>query len=268
MPDPSIFTSVINSYLPEPHASLLNGILFGVNLNTSKAFYEELKIVGLLHIVVLSGMNITLLASTIAISTAFLGRVISSVITLLTIVIFIIFVGAKAPIIRAGFTSLLTIVAFLYGRKKHAIYALILSIIFISFFWPEWLKTASLQLSFGATLGIILFAQTKEITTDNIFEKFLNSARKEMRLSLAAQVFTAPMIFLYFKQVSIIAPISNLFVSLLIAPLMFFGFLTAFLGKVNYSLGLIPSYICYGLLSYMVFVIDTLAKLPLVYFKF
>jgi hypothetical protein len=52
MPDVSIFTSVINSYLPEPHASLLNGILFGVSLKASKTFFEQLKIVGLLHIVV------------------------------------------------------------------------------------------------------------------------------------------------------------------------------------------------------------------------
>ena len=39
MIDPSIFTSVINSYLPEPEASLLNGMIFGVSLKTTKEFY-------------------------------------------------------------------------------------------------------------------------------------------------------------------------------------------------------------------------------------
>src|SRR3990167_749770 len=90
---PQIFTSVINSYLPEPHASLLNGMLFGINLHTSKAFYEQLKIVGLLHIVVLSGINITLLAAIIALSTSFLGRLASSLITILTIILYIVFIG-------------------------------------------------------------------------------------------------------------------------------------------------------------------------------
>src|SRR3990172_9310850 len=98
MPTPDIFTSVINSYLPEPQASLLNGMLFGINLQTSKAFYEQLKIVGLLHIVVLSGINITLLASAISAGTSFFGRLTSSLITILIIIIFIAFVGAKAPI--------------------------------------------------------------------------------------------------------------------------------------------------------------------------
>ena len=265
---PRIFTSVINSYLPEPHASLLNGMLFGINLHTSKAFYEQLKIVGLLHIVVLSGINITLLAAIIALSTSFLGRLVSSLITVLIIVFFIAFVGVKAPIVRAGFMGILTLVAFMYGRRKQAIYILFLSAIFILIFWPSWLKTISLHLSYAATLGIILFGQTRENNSENILEKFIHWIKKELRLSLSAQLFTAPIIFLYFKQVSLIAPLSNLLISFFIAPLMIFGLLTAFLGKINYSLGLIPSYICYGMLSYIVFVIDTLAKLPFVYFKF
>ena len=268
MPTPDIFTSVINSYLPEPQASLLNGMLFGINLQTSKAFYEQLKIVGLLHIVVLSGINITLLASAISAGTSFFGRLTSSLITILIIIIFIAFVGAKAPIVRAGFMGILTLVAFWSGRRKQAVYALLLSAIFISVFWPTWLTTVSFQLSFAATLGIILFGQTREIKTKNGFEKILHWSRKELRLSLSAQLFTAPIIFFYFRQVSLVAPLSNLLISFFIAPLMIFGFLTAFLGKLNYSLGLIPAYISYGILSYFVFVIETLSKIPFIYIKF
>jgi len=86
------FSSVINNYLSEPQASLLNGIIFGVNLKTTKIFYEQLKIVGLLHIVVLSGMNITILAAIIGSITSFFGKQISILITILTIILFILFV--------------------------------------------------------------------------------------------------------------------------------------------------------------------------------
>lgn len=88
------------------------------------------------------------------------------------------------------------------------------------------------------------------------------------RLTIAAQIFTAPIIFLYFKQISLISPLSNLLVAETIPPLMIFGFLTAILGKINYFLGLIPAYICYGILSYMVWVIETLAKLPFIFLQF
>lgn len=266
--NPSIFTSVINSYLPEPHASLLNGMLFGINLKTSKTFYEQLKIVGLLHIVVLSGMNITLLASAVAISTSFFGKLISSLITILTIIIFIIFVGAKAPIVRAGFMGILTLVAFLYGRRNLVFFALFLSAVFISIFWPTWLKTVSFQLSYGATIGIIMFGQSKKRLSDFWPIKVWHWVLDNLKLSLAAQIFTAPIIFLYFKQISLISPISNILVSFTIPPLMIFGFLTAFLGKIHYLIGLIPAYICFGILTYLVFIIDTLSNIPFAMIKF
>ncbi len=259
MPTPSIFTSVINSYLPEPHASLLNGIIFGVNLKTTKEFYQQLKIVGLLHLVVLSGINITLLSSMISSSTKFLSKQLSTLITILAIISFVIFVGPKAPIVRAGFMGLLTHVAIITGRKNYTLYALFLSLIFILIFWPDWLKTVSLQLSYGATLGIILFGQSQPNN---------NYVLKSLRLTLAAQVFTAPIIFFYFKQVSLISPLANLLVAETIPVLMVFGFLTAILGKISYFLGYIPSLISYGILSYLVWVIETLAKIPYIFLQF
>src|SRR3989339_2247478 len=121
---PSTFTSVINSYLPEPHASLLNGIIFGVNLKSSNEFYQQLKMVGLLHLVVLSGINITLLAAIISSVTKYFSKVISTLITILSIIFFVVFVGPKAPIIRAAFMGVLTHVAIITGRKYYALYGL------------------------------------------------------------------------------------------------------------------------------------------------
>ena len=259
---PQIFTSIINSYLPEPQASLLNGIIFGVNLKTTKIFYEQLKIVGLLHIVVLSGVNITLLAVIITKITENLGKRLSILLSTLTIIIFIIFVGPQAPIIRAGFMGILTLVAILYGRKNLALYSLFLSIFFIAVFWPKWLTTVSFQLSYGATIGLILFNKKFYTKTDDKVIKFFIYLKNELYTSIVAQIFTVPIIFIYFRQVSLISPISNALISWTIAPLMIFGFLTAFLGKINFWLGIIPAYICHGLLTYVVFIIETFSKIP------
>ncbi len=254
---PQIFTQVVNSYLPEPQASLLNGIIFGINLRTSKIFYDQLKIVGLLHLVVLSGINITLLAAVIGNLTRFLSKKYSLLITILTVILFIWFVGPKAPIIRAGFMGILTFVGILLKRKTYPLFIIFLSLIFILIFWPKWLETLSLQLSYGATFGILFFSQTAS----------KNKLWKELKTSLAAQVFTAPLIFIHFKQISLISPISNILVAPIIAPLMIFGFLTAILGKINFYLGLPFGYICYGLLTYVVWVIEILSRLPFVFLQ-
>lgn len=258
MISPSFFTNVIDSYLPEPHSSLLNGIIFGVNLKTTREFYQQLKLIGLLHLVVLSGINITILASIISSSTKLFSKVISTLITILSIIFFVLFVGVKAPIVRAAIMGVLTHVAIISGRKNYTIFALFLSLFFILIFYPSWLKTISLQLSYGATFGIILFGQSK---TNNFI-------LKSLRLSLAAQIFTAPIIFIYFKQISLIAPLSNLLVSEIIPPLMILGFLTAILGKISYFLGYLPSLLCYGILSYLVWVIRVLAKIPNIFIQF
>ena len=230
---PEIFTSVINNYLPEPHSSLLNGILFGIDLKASHEFYQQLKVVGLLHLVVLSGMNITLLAGFTTVFTGFFSKRISLLITILIIILFILFVGPKAPIVRAGIMG-------------------------IAIFFPKWLTSLSLLLSYGATLGIILFGYTSS----------KNQLWKELKVSFAAQIFTAPLIFIYFRQISLISPVSNLLVAPTITPLMIFGFLTAILGKINYFLGLAPAYICYGILTYLVWIVDKLSQLPFAFFQF
>src|SRR3989338_239661 len=100
---PEFFTKIILTYLPEPQASLLMGILFGIDIQRNTPIYIQLKHVGLLHLVVLSGMNITLLGALVGTTARFFGRFMSSVISVLTIIFFIVFVGPKAPIIRAGF---------------------------------------------------------------------------------------------------------------------------------------------------------------------
>ncbi len=265
--NPSIFTSTINSYLPEPHASLLNGILFGVSLKTTKVFYEQLKMVGLLHIVVLSGINITILAAIIASFTSFLPKKASIVITIIIIIIFIFFVGPKPPIVRAAFMGILSLFAILYGKKYIAAYILFLSAFFILIIRPEWIKGVSFQLSYGATLGIILFgpAIKKSVGLWGDIKYFI---WKDLKPSLSAQLFTVPIIFYYFKQISFIAPLSNLLVAPLIPILMIFGFLTAILGKISFILGFVPSLVCYVILSSMVFVIETLSKLPFAFHQF
>lgn len=256
--NPAFFTSIINFYLPEPHSSLLNGIIFGINLKTAKVFYDQLKIVGLLHIVVLSGMNITILAAIVGNITSFFSRQISIMITILVIILFILFVGPQAPIVRAGIMGILTYVAILTKRKNFVLYSLFLSAVFIAIVFPAWLNTLSLYLSYGATLGIIFFGpKSKE-----------EGLIKELKTTLSAQVFTAPIIFIYFKQISLISPLSNILVAPVIPPLMIFGFLTAILGKINYFLGLIPAYICYGLLTYIVWIVEILSKIPFAFIQF
>ncbi len=262
MPSPEIFTNIINAYLPEPDSSLVNGIIFGINLNHKTAFYDDIKRVGLLHIVVLSGMNISLMSGILSGIIYRFGKTVSILLNILTIIIFVAFVGIQAPILRAAIMAILTSVGLLLGRRTIAIYLLFISAIVMILINPEWLTSISFQLSFGATFGIILFSKTSKNET------FFDYCKTDLRTSLAAQVFTVPIIFMSFRQISFISPIANLLVAWTIAPIMIFGFLAAFLGKIHYVLGVFPAYVTFGLTHYLVVVIEVLARVPFAFVQF
>ncbi|MDQ5981958.1 MAG: competence protein ComEC [Patescibacteria group bacterium] len=255
------FTSLINSYLPEPHASLLNGIVLGIDLQTTYSFKDKLKDVGLIHIVVLSGMNITLLSAVILqIIIPLFGRKAATIITIVSIIFFIYFVGIDPPIVRAGIMGILSLIGLMFGRKTLALYTLFLTSIICIIIWPDWLTSISFQLSFAATFGIILFGNVvSEEKTTNTIKNYLID---ELRVSLSAQLFTTPIIFFYFRQISFISPIANILVSWTIAPIMIYGIIAMVVGSIHWQLGFVVSWLCYGLVTFIILVVEWLSQIP------
>lgn len=261
-------THLFNSYLPEPHASLMNGILLGRPLFVTDTFYNQLKAVGLIHIVVLSGMNITLLSAIVLHTTVpIIGRKLAMVLTSGIIVGFILFVGPEAPVVRAGIMGVLSLTGLVFGRKTITLYSLFLAALIMALFNREWLTSISFHLSFSATLGIILFGSSVK-ENDNISnasippKSLMKYIREELRISLSAQIFTAPIIFYYFRQISLIAPLANILIAWLIAPIMILGIIIIPLGFLNWHLGFIASWIVYPLLSMIVLVVEGLSQIP------
>lgn len=267
MPTPLSVAQVAQMYLPQPHAALLNGMLLGIPLYEYRDLYEKLKIVGLLHMVVLSGMNITIMTAIISRLTSVFGRRVAGLMSVLIIIFFIAFVSPQAPVVRAGFCSILTIVALLVGRKAQPLYLLLLSAIFIGIFWPSWIMSISFQLSYGATLGLLLFNRDHQKMSRTFIGKFVQELVSEFKTSIAAQVFTAPLIFFHFKQLSIISPVANVLVSFMVGPIMIVGFAMVILGRISYVLGLIPAIAVYGMLDYVLGVVSLLAKVPFVFIQ-
>lgn len=266
-------TSIIDSYFHEPHASLINGILLGRKLNVTNAFYTQLKTVGLIHIVVLSGMNITIL-SAIVMNTIvkYIGKTIASIITVVTIICFVIFVGTEAPIVRASIMGILSIVGLAYGRKTIPIYILILSAIIMIIINKDWISSISFQLSFAATFGIILFGssekpENKLLAQPKSFEKIKSYIFDELRISLSAQIFTVPIIFLYFRQISLVSPLTNILVAWLIAPIMLLGIIMLLISSIWRDAGFVFSLIIYPLLEFIVVVTEVFSKMPLASIK-
>lgn len=258
-------TGLINSYLPEPHASLLNGMVLGRELFVTDAFYEKLKIVGLIHIVVLSGSNISMLSAIIMnLIVKHFGYRLSTFLTIICISLFVWFVGAEPPAVRAAIMSILSLIALLFGRKTLALYTLVLSSVLMVLVHYEWLTSISFQLSVAATLGIILFGNVAGEQNNN---PLWNYFYDELRISVAAQVFTLPIIFWYFRTISLVAPLANILISWLVAPIMILGLIILAVGSVWWYGGFILSWLAYGMIQIIIYVVEILSSIPFAQIK-
>lgn len=262
------FVQIINSCLPEPHASLLNGILFGLRANFPKDFYAALITTGTIHIIALSGQNISILIRVISEMTITFGRRISIIVTILMIVGFVLFVGTQPTIVRAALMGFFSLLAVFFGRKDWALLSLVLAAGIMLLIFPAWAFEISFQLSFFATLGIILFAGRTTLKQTNWKREIKQDFLLQLRTTLAAQLFTVPIILIYFQQVSLISPVTNVLIGWTITPIMILGFITALSGWLFLPLGQFVGLLVWVPLEYLVMVVNLTAEFPFAAIKF
>jgi competence protein ComEC len=266
-------TALINELLPEPHAGLLAGLLFGVRANMSRNLYEDLVTTGTLHMVALSGANISILVGLISgtlLSVLHLGKRIVSVLTLIIILGFITFVGPSSTVIRAAIMGCITYLGILAGRQVWPLWSWLVTVVVMIAFAPALMGEVSFQLSAGATLGILLFGQSvdsQDATMDGqglrrVMATVYALMKEDLRITLSAQVFTLPLIFWHFHRISLISPLPNILIAPVVAPLTGLGYVTVLLGSVWKLPAGWLAWVLWGPLQYMLWVIEFTAKIP------
>ena len=270
-----MLVAIIHRLLPEPHAGLLAGMVFGVKSSLSTDLYDALVRTGTIHIVALSGMNISILTHVVLqILLRFMRRPFACAIVVFTTIGFISLVGPSASVVRAGFMSTLTMVGVITGKKTWPVYTLILAVIGMLLLNPLWVTDPSFQLSVAATLGIVLFANPVSCRTayytrreneswkSKTWRGLRDSVTTDLRVTLSAQVFTVPVILFTFQRISLIAPLSNVLIGFVIPPITVLGLLIVGVGLIAPVLALPLGWIAWILLQYLLFVVDVTSHLP------
>src|SRR4030042_5456486 len=161
--------------LPYPHSSLISGVVIGAKSDIGNDFWDKLKKSGTAHVVVASGMNVTLVAGfLITFLTLFLARPIALPIVFIGVWFYAVLSGFDAPIIRASIMGSLTFLAAMLGRLKLSLRVLNITALIMLIIWPFWIVDLGFWLSFMATLSIIMF-EPKFRKIFRIFPKFLRT---------------------------------------------------------------------------------------------
>ncbi len=255
------FVANLEHVLGEPHSALAAGLVVGEKSALGKDLLEDFRIVGLIHIIVLSGFNITIVGDAMRRMLAFLPRVWGISIGGVGIALFGVMVGGGATVVRSCFMAGIALSADLIRRDYQVTRALIFAGLIMLIQNPSiLLHDPSFQLSFLATLGLILLASPIESKLGFIPEKF--GIRGIVASTIATQIFVSPYILYMMGTMSIIGMVVNILVLPIIPLTMLVVFLTGTSGFIYMPIAQFFGWIAHLLLSYELHMVEWFAQVP------
>ncbi len=220
----SRFEQQIKRTFPDPSAGLLTGLLTGANGALTPAIEEEFRQTGLSHIVAISGSNITIILSLMGSMLFWLPLRWRFIPLAVGIIVFTLFVGASASVIRAAVTGIIGLVALQAGRQSDARLATGWTAFFM-LMWNPWMlwADAGFQLSFLAVIGLIEMTPLLAPALKRIPDA--GGIREALTATLAAQFTAVPWGVRLFGSLPLISPLANIIVAPFLPLGMLFGFL-------------------------------------------
>ena len=256
------FAGATTEILPEPERSLGLGYLLGLRSNLPEAFEQQIMVLGLTHIVVASGYNLTILVAFARRLFVKVSKYLSAMTGAIMIFGFILITGFSPSMSRAGLVAGLSLLAWYYGRKIHPLALLLAAaavtlLIRPSYIWGD----MGWYLSFMAFFGILVVAPLLHHYFWGIEHK--PSATRELIIAtLAAQLMTLPIILHSFGVFSLYSLPANILILPTIPLCMIAVFIAGLGGLLLPFISAILAFPAVGLLKYCTFVVDRLAELP------
>ncbi len=269
--------ATIPHLFPEPSASLLSGILLGIETGIPDSVMEDFNATSTTHIIAISGFNIAVVAGAIAVVTkGFVGLYKSSLISIVAVILYTLFVGADPAVVRAAIMGSLALFAIIAGRQTFALASLALAALLMTFWSPMLLWDIGFELSFAATLGLILLVRPME----QGFRALLSRLRSEEQaafivrllseplfVTTAAQLAVWPITVYYFHRLSLISPVANFLIIPAQPAVMMWGGLATILGALHPNLGQPVAWLAWLFLAYTIRVVKLTARIPFANFE-
>jgi len=207
---------------PDPEASLLAGILLGVDNGIPADLKLAFQNTGTAHIIAISGFNITIIAGAfVLIFSKLLGKRRGAIAAVIGIFLYTLLVGATPSVLRAAIMGTLAILARSVGRRQNGLNTLAFTAGVMAGINPLTLWDVGFQLSFTATLGLILFAQPFQDWFASLLAprvgttaagRIANPVGQYVLFTLAAQLTTLPVMAYHFGRLSLVAVLANPFI--------------------------------------------------------
>jgi competence protein ComEC len=257
---------------PDPESSLLAGILLGVDTGLTKELQQAFKNTGTAHIIAISGFNISIIAGIfVTLFSRFFGPRWGALLAVSGIIFYTILVGGDAAVVRAALMGSLALFARQIGRRQFALNTLLAVAMFMCLWNPLYVWDVGFQLSFFATLGLILYAEpfsqfsarvlTRYFPLSTV-EKIIQPLSDFVLLTFAAQLTTIPIMAYQFQRISLVSFIANPFILPAQPAVMILGGLAVFLNLVWSPLGQLAAWAALPFAAYTIRIVELFDRVP------
>jgi len=266
--------SLANIYhiFPDPESSLMAGILLGVDTGLTQELQQAFKNTGTAHIIAISGFNISIIAGLfVAFFSKFLGPRRGSILAIVGIVFYTLLVGADAAVVRAAIMGSLALFAKQIGRRQFALNTLLVVALGMCLWNPLYIWDVGFQLSFFATLGLILYADPFSQFANRIITKYFPTSTAQkfaelfsefVLLTFAAQLTTIPIMAYHFQRISLVSFLANPFILPAQPAVMILGGLAVLLSLIWLPLGQIAAWVTWPFVVYTIRVVEMFGRIP------
>jgi competence protein ComEC len=258
--------------LPEPQASLAQGIILGMRGNIPSDLNNDFMRSGTTHLLAISGFNIGIMAGILLGVGLFLfgrRRYLYVWLAFGGVWLYAVITGMNPPVLRSAIMASVFLFAEALGRQKSAMVALTLAAAVMVGISPYILGDASFQLSFLAMAGLVFIYPV----FDNLGRRFVAARLGEeglvvslanltvatMSAALGAIIAVWPLIAYYFGIFSLAGPLATFLITLVFPLIIIIGTLAAVLGLASLVVAQAFGWLAWPFLSYMMAVASGLA---------
>jgi competence protein ComEC len=255
------FIAGLQNALPEPAAGFAAGITVGDKRSVGSELSATFQKVSLVHVIVLSGYNITVVINALRWTLAFLPRALQYGGIVSAVLFVILMAGGAASATRAGVMALVAVYARASGRQFIA--TRILGVVALAMVvWNPYTLAfdPSFQLSVLATLGLVLFTPLFTHWFRWIPERA--GVREIVASTLGTQTTVLPLLLYQNGNLSIVALPANLLALIAVPAAMFWSVIAALAGVLLGSVAPLFALPALMLLSYIIAVARFFAAMP------
>lgn len=215
----------INGTLTDEEGNLLLAILLGDKDKLSEDIQESFKTSNLSHMLAVSGAHVSyiILGLTYVLQNSIIGKKNGKIVCIIFLLAFMAITNFTPSVTRACIMAILTLFSGIIYRKSDVYTNISVAALITLIFNPYSLLDLGFQLSYGGTIGIIIFI--KRIQEKKSNSKVINYIKQMALVSIYANIIIIPIMMYHFNTVSFTFIISNIMASPILGIIVITGFL-------------------------------------------